>query len=46
MDKVCHSDGIAIIVAPKDLMNLRGVVIDYRDTPIGEGFVFAEPKKK
>lgn len=42
-DEVVRSEGVRIAFPRRMAAKLRGVVIEYRRTPIGDGFQFIEP---
>lgn len=45
-DLVFNQDGVSILVAPKDLPNLNGVVMDYVTEGLNSGFKFTNPNQK
>lgn len=45
-DLVFNQDGVSILVTPKDLPNLNGVVMDYVTEGLNSGFKFTNPNQK
>ncbi len=42
-DEVFEQHGIKVIIDPKSLLYLSGVVVDFKDEIMGRGFVFNNP---
>ncbi|MBO6513999.1 MAG: iron-sulfur cluster insertion protein ErpA [Phycisphaerales bacterium] len=42
-DEVFEQHGIKVIVDPKSLLYLSGVIVDFKDEIMGRGFVFNNP---
>lgn len=42
-DEVFEQHGIKMIIDPKSLLYLSGVVVDFKDEIMGRGFVFSNP---
>lgn len=42
-DEVFEQHGVKIVVDPKSLLYLAGVVVDFKDEIMGRGFVFSNP---
>ncbi len=42
-DEVFEQHGIKIIIDPKSLLYLGGVIVDFKDELMGRGFVFNNP---
>ena len=42
-DEVFEQHGIKIIIDPKSLLYLSGVIVDFKDEIMGRGFVFNNP---
>jgi len=42
-DEVFEQHGVKIIVDPKSLLYLGGVIVDFKDELMGRGFVFNNP---
>lgn len=42
-DEVFEQHGIKIIIDPKSLLYLSGVIVDFKDELMGRGFVFNNP---
>lgn len=45
-DKVIEENGVKMLVDPKSLLFLKGILIDFTDGLQGQGFVFANPNAK
>ncbi len=42
-DEIFEQHGIKVIIDPKSLLYLSGVVVDFKDEIMGRGFVFNNP---
>lgn len=45
-DNVLVFDGMKVLVDPKSLIYLKGIVLDFKDGLNGKGFVFENPNAK
>jgi iron-sulfur cluster assembly protein len=45
-DNVLSLDGVKVLIDPKSLIYLKGIVLDFRDGLNGKGFVFDNPNAK
>ncbi len=45
-DNILNYDGIRVLVDPKSLIYLKGIVLDFKDGLNGKGFVFDNPNAK
>ncbi len=45
-DNVLFFDGIKVLIDPKSVIYLKGIVLDFKDGLNGKGFVFDNPNAK
>jgi iron-sulfur cluster assembly protein len=45
-DNVLNFDGIQVLIDPKSVIYLKGIVLDFKDGLNGKGFVFDNPNAK
>jgi iron-sulfur cluster assembly protein len=45
-DNVLDFDGIKVLIDPKSVIYLKGIVLDFKDGLNGKGFVFDNPNAK
>lgn len=45
-DNVLFFDGIRVLIDPKSVIYLKGIVLDFKDGLNGKGFVFDNPNAK
>lgn len=45
-DNVLEFNGIKVLIDPKSVIYLKGIVLDYKDGLNGKGFVFDNPNAK
>lgn len=45
-DNILNFDGVKVLIDPKSLIYLKGIVLDFKDGLNGKGFVFDNPNAK
>jgi len=45
-DNILNFDGVKVLVDPKSVIYLKGIVLDFKDGLNGKGFVFDNPNAK
>ncbi len=45
-DNVLNFDGVKVLIDPKSVIYLKGIVLDFKDGLNGKGFVFDNPNAK
>jgi len=45
-DNILDFDGVKVLIDPKSLIYLKGIVLDFKDGLNGKGFVFDNPNAK
>lgn len=45
-DNILNFDGVKVLIDPKSVIYLKGIVLDFKDGLTGKGFVFDNPNAK
>ncbi len=45
-DNILNFDGVKVLIDPKSVIYLKGIVLDFKDGLNGKGFVFDNPNAK